>query len=114
MKRVIIILLFGLLVTGTLVPSWAITPVWSGEMGMILSRMSQQEKRIDRGIAIGQLSRSEANILRDNLSWIRRQFRLADGNGRLSPREQAQINRLLDSNSRMIEDKRHNRVIRLY
>ncbi|MBI5848041.1 MAG: hypothetical protein HZB31_08860 [Nitrospirae bacterium] len=77
-------------------------------------RIENQQRRIDQGIASGELSQREADILIDNLNWIRDEYSVARRDGRLT---QSEIDRLaghLDQNSRMITDKRNNEIRRVY
>ena len=78
------------------------------------ARMAEQQKRIDQGIASGALTRREAGMLQSNLDRIR----VADSNmrasngGALRPAQRARLNRMLDRNSSMIYNKKHNPVRR--
>ncbi len=80
----------------------------------LLERVEYQQKRIDQGIASGQLTRHEAIILRDNLIWIRDTGGKLGEDGKLTKREQIRLHRMLDRNSDMIYKKKHNPITRLY
>ncbi len=73
---------------------------------VINDRIAEQKKRIDEGIASGQLTRAEADILQDNLNWIKAE------ETRLKA-ERARLNKMLDRNSNMIYKKKHNPIRRL-
>lgn len=80
----------------------------------ILDRIGEQQRRIDKGIATGQLSRAEADILQDNLNWIKMTYSRLRSDGRLNPTERQSLNRMLDINSQMIYNRKHNPVRRVY
>ena len=79
----------------------------------IPDRIRDQRERIDQGIRSGELNRREADILFDNLDRIRDQFSRMKADGRLTLEEQARLDRMLDENSRMIWNKKHNPPRRL-
>ena len=80
----------------------------------ISERIADQQKRIDGGVASGELTRAEADVVQDNLNWIRAEFRRLRSDGRLTEREQQRLNEMLDKNNMMIYNKKHNPVRRLY
>ncbi len=80
---------------------------------VINDRIAEQQKRIDEGIASGQLTRAEADILQDNLNWIKAEETRLKADGKLTPKERARLNKMLDRNSNMIYKKRHNPIRRL-
>jgi len=80
----------------------------------IQDRIAEQQRRIDQGIATGELTRHEADILQDNLNWIKAEEARLKADGRLTPGERARLHRALDRNSTMIYKKKHNPVRRLY
>jgi hypothetical protein len=71
-------------------------------------RIENQQRRIDDGIAKRQLTRHEAEVVQDNLDWIRDTFARMKSDGRLTGREINKLEELLDSNSQLIAKKRHN------
>jgi hypothetical protein len=77
-------------------------------------RIRDQQRRINQGISSGQLTKMEAEILLDNLSWIKYEFSRMVDDGRLVPAESKRLDDLLDRNNRMIVDKKHNRVTIFY
>lgn len=77
-------------------------------------RIENQQARIDAGIGSGQLTRNEANILQDNLNWIKAEYARLTRDGRLGPGEMRRLDRMLDQNSQMIHNKRNNPIMRLY
>lgn len=79
-----------------------------------LSRIDNQQRRIDQGIVKGDLTRREADMLQDNLNNIKDDYSRMKSDGRLTPGEADRLERDLDSNSRMIQDKRNNQIRRLY
>lgn len=80
---------------------------------VINDRIAEQQKRIDEGIASGQLSSAEADILQDNLNWIKAEDTRLKADGKLTPKERARLNKMLDRNSNMIYKKKHNPIRRL-
>jgi hypothetical protein len=113
MKKVLIIaLLLGTVfaLTSCVVRSTAV----DGQAGDIPSRIASQQNRIDQGVASGELTRGEANLLQDNLNYVRDQYARMKADGLLTPREVTRLDRLLDQNSQMILNKKHNIPRRLY
>ena len=80
----------------------------------IHDRIADQQKRIDQGIASGALTRSEADILQDNLNWIKGEEARLKRDGRLTKHERDRLHKMLDRNSNMINKKKHNPARRLY
>jgi hypothetical protein len=80
----------------------------------IVARIDNQQHRIDEGTRSGQLTRHEANMLQDNLNYIRNDFSRNSVYDRLTPHEHERLNRLLDQNSEMIYREKHNEIRRLY
>ncbi len=76
-------------------------------------RIRNQQERINQGVRSGELTRGEADILQDNLNWIRDKFQRMKADGRLTVEEQARLDRMLDENSQMIYNKKHNAPRRL-
>jgi polyhydroxyalkanoate synthesis regulator phasin len=79
----------------------------------IRERIEEQQKRIDQGIASGQLTRREADIVQDNLNRIRAAEARMKADGTLAPRERARLEHMLDRNSKMISKEKHNPVRRI-
>jgi len=101
MKKALTILLIGI---------WSLSIVGCVYAGNtrdpgIRERITEQQARIDEGIASGQLTRHEANILQDNLNWIKTEEARLKADGRLTPEERARLHRMLDKNSAMIYKK---------
>jgi len=80
----------------------------------IPDRIHNQQSRIDKGIASGKLTRAEAEMLQDNLNWIRNEFGRMKADGRLTPNEVRRLNQMLDENSEMIYKKKNNPISRVY
>ena len=75
----------------------------------IEDRISNQHKRIDRGIASGELTRREADIVQDNLREIKGRYSRMRSDGVLTVKEIEKLDGMLDENSKMIQRKEHNR-----
>lgn len=76
------------------------------------TRIQDQQKRIDQGVYNKTLTRAEADILQANLNTIRDQFNRMRWDGTLSMRERDRMDDMLDRNSRMIYEKKHNPAVR--
>jgi predicted metal-dependent hydrolase len=75
-------------------------------------RLDGQQKRIDQGIASGALTRSEADIVQDNLNWIKADYARMTKDLRLTIWEMERLDSMLDRNSNMIFNKKHNPIVR--
>jgi len=80
----------------------------------IPARIDTQQQRISQGIASGELTRNEADQLQDNLNYIRNDYSRMTADGRLTQGEIHRLERMLNQNSAMIQNKKHNAVRRLY
>ena len=80
----------------------------------IATRIDNQQRRIDNGVSTGELTRHEADLLFDNLNWIRDEFSRARRDGRLSQSEIERLSEHLNQNNRMITDKKNNAIRRVY
>lgn len=78
------------------------------------TRIDSQQRRIDQGISSGELTRAEADVLQDNLNWIKQEYSKARDDGRVSGEEWNRIEGSLDQNSRMITDQSNNPVRAIY
>jgi septal ring factor EnvC (AmiA/AmiB activator) len=74
----------------------------------IPDRIRDQQQRINQGIRSGELTRSEADVLRDNLNWIKERFNRMTADGLLTPGERAKLDDMLERNNQMIYNKKHN------
>ena len=73
-------------------------------------RFERQEKRIADGMKAGKLTQAEASALKDNLSYIKAEEARLKADGKLNDKEKDRLNKKLDQNSKMIEDKKNNPV----
>lgn len=80
----------------------------------IPEKIKSQQDRIRGGIRNGQLTKHEADMLMDNLNHIQGRFEKLRVEGRLTPQNRQELQMMLDRNSRMIYQKKHNPVQRLY
>jgi hypothetical protein len=80
----------------------------------IPDRIRDQQQRINQGIRSGELTRSEADVLRDNLNWIKERFNRMTADGLLTPGERAKLDDMLERNNQMIYNKKHNPIGRVY
>lgn len=105
---VVIALLLGVILSASI--------VIAGNMydPKVKNRMVAQQKRINKGIASGCLTRAEARKLRYHLNCIRAEESRLKADGHLTRREGARLHRQLNHNSKMIYFKKHNAVCRLY
>lgn len=77
-------------------------------------RIENQQRRINQGIESGELTRKEAGMLQDNLNWIRDKYLRMTADGILTQNEQERLDKMLDKNSEMIRNKKHNPAKQLY
>ena len=75
-------------------------------------RQANQEQRIEQGLRSGQITRREAQRLREGQAQIRRMERHALADGRITPREAARIEQAQDAEGRRIAQERHDRQAR--
>lgn len=80
----------------------------------ISQRIENQQRRIDQGIASGTLTRKEADIVQDNLNWIKTQYARMKADRRLTPAEIERLETMLDENNIMIYREKNNVFRRLY
>jgi hypothetical protein len=72
----------------------------------IEQRLTNQTNRVAEGVKSKQLTQEEAKILQDNLSRIRQEGVRLQGDGKITAEEKTQLNKLLDQNNKMIQDKK--------
>jgi polyhydroxyalkanoate synthesis regulator phasin len=77
----------------------------------IKQRISDQQKRIDERVKSGALNKVEAKILQDNINQIQQEEKRLTEEGKLTSEEKMQLHKMLDQNSKMIDDKKNNPVI---
>ena len=79
-----------------------------------MDRINDQQRRIDQGIASGTLTRQEADLLQDNLNWIKVKFAQLKADGRLNSADRRELDAMLDRNDKMIANKKHNPIAKVY
>ena len=79
------------------------------ETPVIDKRQANQEKRIDKGIASGQLNEREANRLNKQQEHINKMEDKAKSNGVMTKKERARIGAAQDRASRQIVSEKHAR-----
>jgi hypothetical protein len=99
-STVILVAIMLVFVTGTVLAAGDFHTKFS-------ANVARQQKRIDHGIRKGDLAPSDAQLLQDNLNFIRDQEAKLKNDGMLTIREQKRLTRLLGENDRMIRSKRH-------
>ena len=77
------------------------------ETPVIDQRQANQEKRIDQGIASGQLNEREANRLNKQQEHINKMEDRAKADGTVTKRERARIDNAQDRASRHIAREKH-------
>lgn len=97
----IVMLMVGLMVTGS--AAWA----QSNETPGIDQRQANQERRIQEGVASGQLTPREAARLERNANRIEKMEERAKADGVVTPKERAKLQRALDRQSRAIAREKH-------
>ena len=73
------------------------------------ARQANQERRIDQGVASGQLTQREAARLDRNENRIDRMENRAKADGVVTPRERARLHGALDQQSKAIARQKHDR-----
>ncbi len=79
------------------------------ETPRIDQRQANQEKRIDRGIASGQLNEREANRLSNQQEHINKVEDKAKSDGVVTKKERARMNHAQDRTSRHLARQKHDR-----
>ena len=82
------------------------------ETPVIDQRQANQEKRIDRGIASGQLNEREANRLNKQQEHINKMEHRAKSDGVMTKKERARISAAQDRASGHIVREKHDRGMR--
>lgn len=77
-------------------------------------RIEKQQSHINQGIKSGELTKKEAALLQDNLDWIKNKYTRMKSDNVLTNHEQERLDNMLDQNSEMIKNKKHNPAKRLY
>ena len=78
--------------------------------GQVQSRIENQQDRINRGVASGQLTHHEYSVDEHRLNTIRAQRNNALDNHDLTTAERAKLNRELNRNSNGVYFTKHNRA----
>ncbi len=79
------------------------------ETPVIDQRQANQEKRIDQGIASGQLNQREANRLNNQQEHLNKMEDKVKSDGVVTKKERARISRAQDRSSRHIARQKHDR-----
>jgi hypothetical protein len=103
-----------IIISITLLIVSSIAVICGAQPGPIAERIDNQQSRIDQGIASGALTRGEADMVQDNLNWIKATFARMKADGRLTPAEIGKLEAMLDRNGLMIANKKHNPIGRVY
>jgi len=74
------------------------------------AKIKAQQKLIDNAVSSKALSKEEAKTAQENLDRIKERKAAASKDGKVSEREQGNIQNMLDRNNRMITDKKKNPV----
>ena len=102
---IVIVFFVGITITG----AFAASPPTPD----VKKRISDQQKRIDERVKSGALTRNEAKVLLDNLDRINGEEKRLAGDGKLTEEERTRLHKMLDQNSKMIEDKKNNPVTQM-
>jgi polyhydroxyalkanoate synthesis regulator phasin len=71
------------------------------------AREKYQDKRIDKGVASGEISQHEAKRLKKEQRAIDRAQKRAEADGQVTDKERARIDRMQDKASKDIHRQRH-------
>ena len=112
----VVILLFSLAAPAVFAEQGHVYQDGSGKYhhDKFFDRIKNQQKRINQGIKSGELTGEEAALLQDNLDWIKEKYSRMISDNILTKQERERLDRMLDQNSEMIKDKKHNPAKRLY
>jgi hypothetical protein len=102
------------ILTGLLVATMAFTTIAEAQTRtpVINRREHRQERRINRGVRSGELTRNEAHHLRNDERRISAERRMARADGRVTRNERRDIRRQENRTSRAIYRDKHNDRIR--
>ena len=96
--------------SAALVSVCAVSSVFAqAETPRIDQRQANQEKRIDQGIASGQLNEQDANRLNKQQVHVNKMEDKARSDGVVTKKERARISRAQDRTSRHIARQKHDR-----
>lgn len=98
--RILMLALAAAMLTATIASAHPVTP-------RVDRREARQGARIHQGVRHGQLTRAEARALRAGQLRVRRMERRAKRDGRVTLRERARLQRMLDRQHRRIFRFRH-------
>lgn len=90
---------------GSLLLALAASPAVDAQT--IHQRIANLEKRIDHGVRSKELTRAEADRLREELREIKKREHRLHGDGKLGPREREALNTDLERLSRKIAREKH-------
>jgi hypothetical protein len=76
-------------------------------------RFESQQEKIDRGVISGALTKDETKIVQDNLTKIKAEEARIKKEGKLTTEEKNRLEKMLDQNNDMIQDKTKNPVKRM-
>jgi len=87
-----------------------VAPSYAKQWQMSINkRIKTQQQRINDGRRTGKLTPREADIVQDNLDYVRRQrAKYKSDDGALGPGERKRLHEMLDENSDLIYRKKHN------
>ena len=80
----------------------------------IPAQIAEQQRRIQQGVAGGQLARRDAAVLQDNLNWIRAEYSRLTAHRPLTPNDARLLEGQLRRNVQMIVDRRGFPPVRIY
>lgn len=108
MTRTVSVLAVGALVAGGILTG-SLAFAEPSDTPFIDRREANQQRRIDEGIATGQLTRFEAFRLNERLERIEANEARFKADGVVTPLERAELRRELNQNSRAIFREKHDR-----
>ncbi len=102
------------LLGGLLMAALAFTSIANAQTRtpVITERQHNQDRRINRGVRSGQLTRNEARNLRTDERRISAEKRMAKADGRVTRGERQRLRRDENRTSRAIYNKKHNDRVR--
>jgi hypothetical protein len=105
-RKHLLLALAGTLISGAaLLAQDTVTPKREAQ---VERRAARQQKRINQGVASGQLTPKEAQNLQKREAKIDRHIAKAEADGKITKQEQARINAEQNQASKKISHKKHN------
>ncbi|MEM5789146.1 MAG: hypothetical protein AAGU11_17670 [Syntrophobacteraceae bacterium] len=105
-KAALFILLLGLSAVMTQACVSEVKPVLRQSELNIDEKIARQQKQLDSGIATGHIQSEEARAFQENLDKIKKRYATLKSKGKLTPKDEKDIRKMLDQNGdKMFSEK---------